>query len=102
VGFVLSAELLIWTAVGGRFGLIGPVAGAVLIGFMAAGLRDSFRYWEVAVALVFILVVLKMPGGISGLFSAALSRLGERRQNDERQAGIAPAMLAGKEHRAAP
>jgi branched-chain amino acid transport system permease protein len=68
VGFVLSAELLIWTAVGGRFGLIGPVAGAVLIGFMAAGLRDSFRYWEVAVALVFILVVLKMPGGSAGCF----------------------------------
>lgn len=100
VGFVLSAELLIWTAVGGRFGLIGPVAGAVLIGFMAAGLRDSFRYWEVAVALVFILVVLKMPGGISGLFSAAISRFGGGRQF--RGAGIAPVMLAGKEHREAP
>lgn len=100
VGFVLSAELLIWTAVGGRFGLIGPVAGAVLIGFMAAGLRDSFRYWEVAVALVFIIVVLKMPGGISGLFSAAISRLGGGKEI--RGAGIAPVMLAGKEHRAAP
>jgi branched-chain amino acid transport system permease protein len=100
VGFVLSAELLIWTAVGGRFGLIGPVAGAVLIGFMAAGLRDSFRYWEVAVALVFILVVLKMPGGISGLVSVAMSRFGERRE--VRGAGIAPSMLAGKEHREAP
>ncbi|MCC0034663.1 MAG: ATP-binding cassette domain-containing protein [Hoeflea sp.] len=100
VGFVLSAELLIWTAVGGRFGLIGPVAGTVLIGFMAAGLRDSFRYWEVAVALVFILVVLKMPGGISGLFSAALSRFGGGREI--RGAGIAPAMLAGKEHRDEP
>lgn len=100
VGFVLSAELLIWTAVGGRFGLIGPVAGAVLIGFMAAGLRDSFRYWEVAVALVFIIVVLKMPGGISGMFSAALSRFGGGRE--VRGAGIAPAMLAGKEHREAP
>ncbi|WP_350153963.1 branched-chain amino acid ABC transporter ATP-binding protein/permease [Marinovum algicola] len=100
VGFVLSAELLIWTAVGGRFGLIGPVAGAVLIGFMAAGLRDSFRYWEVAVALVFILVVLKMPGGISGLFSAAKSRIGGERPS--RGSGTAPLMLAGKEHRAVP
>jgi branched-chain amino acid transport system permease protein len=100
VGFVLSAELLIWTAVGGRFGLIGPVAGAVLIGFMAAGLRDSFRYWEVAVALVFILVVLKMPSGISGLFSAAMSRFGGGRQI--RDSGIAAVQLAGKEHREAP
>lgn len=100
VGFVLSAELLIWTAVGGRFGLIGPVAGAVLIGFMAAGLRDSFRYWEVAVALVFIIVVLKIPGGISGLFSAAISRIGGERPS--RGSGTAPVMLAGKEHRAVP
>ncbi|WP_375589486.1 ATP-binding cassette domain-containing protein [Hoeflea alexandrii] len=100
VGFVLSAELLIWTAVGGRFGLIGPVAGAVLIGFMAAGLRDSFRYWEVAVALVFILVVLKMPGGISGLFSAALSRFGGG--SSTRHEAPTPQLLASKDQRAAP
>ena len=67
VGFILSAELVIWTAVGGRFGFIGPVIGAVAIGFLASGLRDSFAYWEVVVALVFVLVVLKMPGGLSGM-----------------------------------
>ena len=67
VGFILSAELVIWAAVGGRFGFIGPVVGAVLIGFLASGLRDSFAYWEVIVALVFIIVVLRMPGGITGL-----------------------------------
>ena len=67
VGFILSAELVIWTAVGGRFGFIGPVIGAVAIGFLASGLRDSFAYWEVIVALVFVLVVLKMPGGLSGM-----------------------------------
>lgn len=100
VGFLLSAELLIWTAVGGRFGLIGPVAGAVLIGFMAAGLRDSFRYWEVAVALIFIIVVLKMPGGISGLFSSMLNRFcGETKVY---QSGLEPHPLAEKAHRSAP
>ena len=31
VGFLLSAELVIWTAVGGRAGLAGPVIGAVAI-----------------------------------------------------------------------
>ena len=69
VGFLLSAELVIWTAVGGRFGLLGPVAGAVLIGFLASGLRDAFSYWEVVVALVFIAVVLYLPGGLGELFS---------------------------------
>jgi len=78
LGFQLSAELVIWTAVGGRFGLLGPVVGATLIGFLASGMRDTFLYWEVIVALVFIVVVLKLPGGLSGLFDMVLSRLGVR------------------------
>ena len=76
VGFILSAELVIWTAVGGRFGLVGPVVGAVLIGFLASGLRDHFSFWEVVVALIFIIVVLRMPGGIAGLGASLFKRIG--------------------------
>ena len=67
VGFLLSAELVIWTAVGGRTSLAGPVLGAVAIGFLASGLRDTFLYWEVVVALVFVVVVLRLPDGMAGL-----------------------------------
>ena len=66
MGFLLSAELVIWTAVGGRTSLAGPVLGAVAIGFLASGLRDAFLYWEVAVALVFVIVVLRWPDGWRG------------------------------------
>ena len=76
VGFILSAELVIWTAVGGRFGLIGPIVGAVLIGFLASGLREYFAFWEVVIALVFIIVVLRMPAGISGLCLSFSKRFG--------------------------
>ena len=68
VGFLLSAELVIWTAVGGRMSLAGPVLGAVAIGFLASGLRDVFLYWEVVVALVFVIVVLRWPDGAAGVF----------------------------------
>ena len=80
VGFLLSAELVIWTAVGGRTGLAGPVIGAVTIGFLAAGLRDEIRYWEVVVALVFIVVVLKWPSGMVGMLGSVrrLARPGRR------------------------
>jgi len=67
VGFLLSAELVIWTAVGGRSSLAGPVLGAVAIGFLASGLRDAFLYWEVVVALVFVVVVLRWPDGMVGI-----------------------------------
>ena len=72
VGFLLSAELVIWTAVGGRASLAGPVLGAVAIGFLASGLRDAFLYWEVVVALVFVVVVLRWPGGMAGILRSAV------------------------------
>ena len=78
VGFLLSAELVIWTAVGGRKSLAGPVLGAVAIGFLASGLRDTFLYWEVVVALVFVVVVLRWPDGVAGMLGAAARAIGRR------------------------
>ena len=74
-GFALSAELVILTAVGGRFHVLGPLIGAVVVGWASAELRDSFPYWEVFMALVFILVVLKAPGGIAELLETAFRRV---------------------------
>ena len=63
IGFSLSAELVIWAAVGGRFSPLGPLLGAVAIGWASASLRDTVVGWEVGVAAVFLLVVLLLPGG---------------------------------------
>ena len=52
-GFILSAELLIWTAVGGRKTLFGPVIGAILVGSLTAELRDVIPIWELMVAALF-------------------------------------------------
>ena len=78
VGFILSAELVIWTAVGGRASIAGPVLGAVLIGYVSAELRDSLAWWEIVVALIFIVVVLRFPDGLAGLVAAGAARLGWR------------------------
>ncbi|HWZ09502.1 MAG TPA: branched-chain amino acid ABC transporter permease, partial [Xanthobacteraceae bacterium] len=40
IGFGLSAELVIWAAVGGRASLFGPVIGTLLVGSLTAQLRD--------------------------------------------------------------
>lgn len=77
-GFVLSAELVIWAAVGGRLHPLGPLVGAVAIGLLSAELRDIFPWWEVVVALVFLVVVLLAPGGVAGLLVQAVRRLGWR------------------------
>ncbi len=76
VGFLLAAEFVIWTAVGGRTSLAGPIVGTAAIGFLATDLRNDFLYWEVVVALVFIVVVLKWPTGMIGMLHSFQQRVG--------------------------
>lgn len=92
VGFAFSAELLVWTAVGGRGRLYGPVLGTLLVGSMTAEMRDSIPYWEVIMAGFFMLVVLVFPQGLIGLFTPMADRLGRWFDNKRRRARIqAPA-----------
>lgn len=74
VGFGLSADLVIWAAVGGRGSLLGPVAGTLLVGSLAAQLRDTVPFWEVIMAVFFIVIVLVFPKGVVGL-AEPLARL---------------------------
>ncbi len=81
VGFGLSADLVIWAAVGGRANLLGPVIGTLVVGSLSAQLRDSVPFWEVLMALFFIVIVLAFPRGIAGLVEPVWRRLeGRRRQ----------------------
>jgi len=78
IGFELSTELVIWTAVGGRFGPYGALLGAVGIGLLSAELRDVWIHWQVAMALIFILVVLRFPAGMAGALQTYGRRLWPR------------------------
>ena len=79
-GFGLSADLVIWAAVGGRGRVLGPVLGALVIGALTSSLRDRFQFWEIALALVFIVVVLLFPQGLIGVFAPLERRFGARRR----------------------
>ncbi|MGE5147154.1 MAG: ABC transporter permease subunit [Candidatus Eiseniibacteriota bacterium] len=68
-GFMLSADLVIWAAVGGRRSVYGPVLGAVLIGTLTAEIRDSISWWSAITAALFIVVVLYAPDGFVGLLA---------------------------------
>jgi ABC-type branched-subunit amino acid transport system permease subunit/ABC-type branched-subunit amino acid transport system ATPase component len=80
IGFGLSADLVIWAAVGGRASLLGPVIGTIVVGSLTAQLRDSLPFWEVLMALFFIAIVLVFPRGIVGLADPLLSRLPTRKR----------------------
>ena len=79
-GFILSADLVIWTAVGGRGRLLGPVLGVLLLGALTSELRARFQLWEITIAVLFILVVLLFPQGMIGMFARLERRFGGRDQ----------------------
>jgi branched-chain amino acid transport system permease protein len=80
IGFGLSADLVIWAAVGGRASLLGPVIGTLVVGSLTAQLRDSLPFWEVAMALFFIAIVLVFPLGIVGLADPLIRRFRPRKR----------------------
>lgn len=70
-GFAFCGSLLLFVAVGGRYAIQGPVIGAVLIGVLESELRNRFDWWELGIAILFIVVVLRFPRGIGGLLPQA-------------------------------
>ena len=94
IGFGLSADLVIWAAVGGRASLLGPVIGTLVVGSLTGQLRDTLPFWEVLMALFFIAIVLVFPRGIAGLADPLLRRFPARKR--ERAALAAPGDAAAR------
>lgn len=70
-----SIEIAIWTAVGGRATLIGPIIGAFVVNGAKSVLTVHFpEYWLYFLGGLFIAVTLFMPQGVVGLVRAALRR----------------------------
>ncbi len=64
-----SIEIAIWTAVGGRATLIGPIIGAFFVNFAKSWFTQVFpEVWLYFLGALFIAVTLFLPGGIVGLF----------------------------------
>ncbi len=69
-----SIEVVIWTAVGGRATLIGPVIGAVLVNFGKSVFTTAFpEMWLFVLGALFVAVTLFLPKGIVGTFRAFMA-----------------------------
>jgi urea transport system permease protein len=70
-----SIEVVIWTAVGGRGTIVGPIIGGLLVNAgksVFTGLWPD--YWLYALGGLFVLVTLFMPKGIVGSLRSLFSR----------------------------
>ena len=66
-----SIEVVIWVAVGGRGTLYGAVAGALLVNYAKTYFTGALpEVWLYALGLLFILVTLFLPRGLTGLIPA--------------------------------
>lgn len=88
-----SIEVVVWTAVGGRGTLIGPIIGAVLVNGGKSFFTGAFpEFWLYALGALFIGVTLFMPKGIVGTVQGMLASRraaqaaarAEAGQNDDR------------------
>jgi len=70
-----SIEVVIWTAVGGRGTLIGPIVGGILVNAGKTLFTGAWPdYWLFALGGLFILVTLFLPKGIVGTIRSAFRK----------------------------
>jgi ABC-type branched-subunit amino acid transport system permease subunit len=75
IGFALSAEVLIWVAVGGRGSPVAACAGALLVRLAESWLSEALGgYWLLALGALFVFTVVAMPRGVFGELLARADR----------------------------
>lgn len=75
-GFQLSTELLIWTALGGRGTLLGPVIAAIGIDTMSSWLAGAIPFlWRLLIGVVFVAVIVLLPRGFAPVIAAVFRRV---------------------------
>lgn len=75
-GFVFGTELVIWTALGGRGTLLGPVFGALIVDYESAQLAGDYPFvWQLIIGVLFVLVIIAFPRGLLPVVFDAPRRL---------------------------
>lgn len=94
LGIILSIQMVVWVAVGGRGTLWGPMLGTILVNAAQSAISESFpSIWQYFIGALFVGTVLLFPRGLAGAGEALAALL--RRLPGFRplaSAGAAPAI----------
>jgi urea transport system permease protein len=95
-----SIEVVVWTAVGGRGTLVGPIIGAVSVNAAKSWFTGvAPEFWLFGLGALFILVTVFLPEGILGLarrIAGQRIRL-PRRKDEETDEPVADAPVGSRE-----
>jgi len=68
LGFAISFDAVVWTAIGGLGTLWGPIAGTLIVSWAKFYLSGVLlHYWILVVGLLFMVVVIFFPEGFAGM-----------------------------------
>lgn len=74
IGLLLSTEVIVWVAVGGRGTLIGPMIGAFLVFRLQQEVSSvDPKLWPLVIGGFFLVMVFALPNGIFSLLGHARS-----------------------------
>lgn len=68
LGAQQSAAVLLMTFIGGVGNFAGPIFGAILVTWLQISLSDITPAWQLYLGLLFVLVVMYLPGGMAQLW----------------------------------
>ena len=74
-GVLFSTEVVVWVAIGGRNSLVGALLGGILVASLSNYLSAIVpRYWQLALGVLFVLVIVYLRGGIAGAITTLFAR----------------------------
>ena len=74
----MTTTVLLMTFIGGTGSFIGPIMGALVFTYLQDFLSDITDRWPLIMGLIFIIMVLYVPGGLSGMFQSIKERFRTR------------------------
>jgi branched-chain amino acid transport system permease protein len=75
---VQSGEVILWTIIGGKGTLLGPVFGGTLIWFIEDMVSEVITWWLIPVGALFVVIVILAPSGIAGWVKWIAARVREQ------------------------
>jgi len=71
-GISFSTQVVVWVAIGGRESLLGSLLGAVVVSALSTYLSAIIPdYWQLALGVVFVAVIIAFKGGAASAFEHA-------------------------------
>lgn len=86
----LSSEVVLNAYIGGVGVFLGPALGAAVMTFFGYAVSDLTRTWLLYQGILFVIVMMYMPGGMSGL----IAWWGQQRRNHALSALIPPLLIS--------